>query len=1095
MSIPKLKVYRLDNNYSQASDNDIQSISNDQMLPIVQKNLNVFDMQEMVGVKQRSDSRMVVGSQEPVEYEIPIDQTDKTAYQTVPYCCQGWCLGKGNIDVFIKITNASSSSSQSSSSGEEYVKIDKKFWDYDIIKTKRYRVYLNKALNVTGAYLNNVWFQNKLQTVQTEISSGNYVQLRSSQLIDMTSMNKISIYTVDEIVFKFGDLLIRSNAYYNPSYSLYVPFHDELNIKVSVIPYYQLCQGSENIFGSSGTSNTYDISSNTYSRYRNIFGNVYDGNKTGRKLAYKSSSSTLYNTEIPTGSLKEKAAVSYYQGNYIYKRKTLPLRMIVAKRNVTDTSNQVYDNDYVFDSTAVVIDQNGTFQINADEDWYFDGLMKPIIMQKIIVGEQSESSKRKIFKQLSSDQYTMTLSYVNDKPVYNVSFNSNYYLMQDGTTKKYPSCVFFVYNKTSDNVGNIFDFTYHDITKDYNGYFSNDGRIYSNLVQSKKIFNSDDTTSCNIFLRKQKLAVLNDYGYDSERDLLLNFDGLTYTFNFNIPEYVSFDNQMRIYVNGEKIWGYQFNGTVNLTSYIVEEYQDFFEITLNSDSKQITIQLKNVSENKFSTMKDLLFVYHEKHKITHVASNGTNPQFFGYRIPCYEKVKTTDLFVSSFPNWVKGHLNNDLDVFFGNTTYSGTQANGNNIDSIFPCYQKDGWYVMYPEGSVRFNQQKTEYDYFDIFNFASRVNSNITVEQNVINDLASLNEVNLLPNYANTTTNYSLYYQKVKCNVAHYDGVYSVVRSMLSNYTVQGKKISYALLEDDDFEQVKGKRIVVRDDNYIRRMYQIGSDQMPSVLSSNLNQKEMAVPVSQIEIDGINKKYLRVNTNDDRVTVIRYNHVDQSGTGLILCFDPFFTEYSWNEYSGRAKNITFTDLTNNDLRVHVSLNNSKNCLCFGIQQQDNLNNEARVYYYQPVKSNFSVTDSILFVNPNMSLSGDVNVQWFNLEPMEDVYDEISIDQLQTLYSKQMKYIDNGNGRVVIYDGEVYKEYDALTETSSVSESSSSSEEQDEKGKISRFIYSNKNWYYDICFEVFSYRYKNETYNGINDSNIDGVQFVVYKIDK
>jgi hypothetical protein len=85
--------------------------------------------------------------------------------------------------------------------------------------------------------------------------------------------------------------------------------------------------------------------------------------------------------------------------------------------------------------------------------------------------------------------------------------------------------------------------------------------------------------------------------------------------------------------------------------------------------------------------------------------------------------------------------------------------------------------------------------------------------------LVSLNEVNLLPNYANTTTNYSLYYQKVKCNVAHYDGVYSVVRSMLSNYTVQGKKISYALLEDDDFKQAKGKRIVIRDDNYIRRMY------------------------------------------------------------------------------------------------------------------------------------------------------------------------------------------------------------------------------------------------------------------------------------
>jgi hypothetical protein len=62
MSIPKLKVYRLDENYSQLNDTDICSVSKDELLPFSVKKLNPLTAEEMVGVKEHRESRLVVES-------------------------------------------------------------------------------------------------------------------------------------------------------------------------------------------------------------------------------------------------------------------------------------------------------------------------------------------------------------------------------------------------------------------------------------------------------------------------------------------------------------------------------------------------------------------------------------------------------------------------------------------------------------------------------------------------------------------------------------------------------------------------------------------------------------------------------------------------------------------------------------------------------------------------------------------------------------------------------------------------------------------------------------------------------------------------
>jgi len=55
---------------------------------------------------------------------------------------------------------------------------------------------------------------------------------------------------------------------------------------------------------------------------------------------------------------------------------------------------------------------------------------------------------------------------------------------------------------------------------------------------------------------------------------------------------------------------------------------------------------------------------------------------------------------------------------------------------------------------------------------------------------------NVLPNYLSSEikNSYKIYYNKIKYNVAYYDGIYAVVRSKLSNYSIQNGGSHYALL-------------------------------------------------------------------------------------------------------------------------------------------------------------------------------------------------------------------------------------------------------------------------------------------------------------
>jgi hypothetical protein len=72
-----------------------------------------------------------------------------------------------------------------------------------------------------------------------------------------------------------------------------------------------------------------------YSRYRVSFGNIYNGNKYGRCFYYDKTNGVENvleaGTYIPDNVVLNNNNVHYYEGNYMYKKKVMPLRYLVAQ--------------------------------------------------------------------------------------------------------------------------------------------------------------------------------------------------------------------------------------------------------------------------------------------------------------------------------------------------------------------------------------------------------------------------------------------------------------------------------------------------------------------------------------------------------------------------------------------------------------------------------------------------------------------------------------------------------------------------------------------------------------------------------------------
>lgn len=979
-STPRLKVYRLNENYVQSGDNDVQPMTNDEMLPIVPKEVNPFSAEPMVGVRARQDGRIVVESDEWNVVALEVEMMPGTYVQTkTPICCEGWVLGKGNMEVCVykgkgmasvltppagieKNDGGDFSNYPDNSGDSEWIPIDRKFWDYSVESKKTYCVQSNGSIPWVPSFLStSSGLEAYFNGFSSDVAYGDDGQGGTLSVLYRNGwQNRLKlakpgndvdyeVHDMDWITFTIGKMLFMGDRFFIDGYDNgYVPValaegSDSSNPSSAVVSgrilvrYKKYCEVGTTFSNNNSSKfngvKTDEFSGMDKSKCRVPFGDIYNGNRNGRALSVVGGTSRVNLVEEGTGAV-DSGRQSFYEGNYLYRRKIYPLRVKVIHKDNTVVSE--FSRDVVMDGMKA--------EVPCELSWFMDDVMKPVVFERITVDEGTPD-ERKIFKQLTKKQVTVAYQNSNDKDVYIVTLNSVYY----ETAGRSPRELFLVYNYVDDSLGDIFDFDYDYIRTTTNlnvpcfmkkstkvGYgYANDGSLATDDYETDSSLKVQGIDGY-VYLKRTILAVRKDSGsYDETRDIPIDNQNGSANISFTLSNasivasdstiigkekkrisdglsaiWVDANHILNVYVDGTRLCsidGVTIESTSTFNSGLITSVEGSVQTVTNVniggdngysvsyDNATKTMTIAHSDASKVAELVEVMVSYYEKHAIGFSASGDVNPYCIGYRVPCHEKVKNATLFVSSFPNWVKGHVNNDLDVFVGNKLYSGTEIKGGNLaeyHNIYPQYVKDGWYAMYHDGAVEFNEPQEEMNYFDMLNYGGEITKDMLTTSNAGSstgaqtwqEVCSRNWIT--PDYWANAKKLALAVRKVKYNVAHYDGIYSVIRGRMCNYSNKGEMYRYALLEDDDNYGSRNKRLVGRSDSSIRRMMESGRDEMPKLISNVSTADFPMDELHDIKFDAGNR-YALVNTKNDRVTTFA---IPGDGEPVVMCFGAEPTE-------------------------------------------------------------------------------------------------------------------------------------------------------------------------------------------------------------
>lgn len=1044
-STPRLKVYRLENTYTQEGDNDIQQLSNDELLPVVVKNINPFDSEEMVGVRARQDARLVVVDSTWSSCSLAVGIAGNHIETTDPVCCEGWVLGKGNIEVFAwrggspvgtfdaTVASIADNVDYSELPTNQWTQLDRRFWDIDVETKKTY------VIDGEGSFSERLSLQKP--------SSGSY-----------------EIHDLDWITFRLGNMLVESDRFFTSSNSM-LPIATSGDgecsgaIAVRYRKYHELSSGDSSL--SASTAGV-------------PFGDVYNGNKNGRciwRVVKPENPKTEKANTLETDDEIDNTKMNFYEGNYLFRRRLYPLRAKVIHEGVYDDSvlveNTGISSEFAYDALMY----NGRAVVHSELSWFMDDIMKPVVFERISV------DGRKVFRQLSKKQVTVQYqNTVAEGDHYIVTLNPSYYSTGVGNEHVYPKELFLVYNYVDDSLGNAFDFDYDYMQWD--GNYPNPSKIgygYANTGRLSSVPSSPFTVS----LRREKIAMLEAAGRDPSTDLLLVNDGnsvsfvipydsttLAGAFSYGSDAVENMEKQrinngivnldigkgIRIYVDGKVIC--TLGESENAVSDVSINGVNGYGVSYSSQSHSVAIS--HSDESAIAEITEVMMSYYETHPISFAEDNGVNPYCIGYRMPCYEKVKSSTLFVSSFPNWLRGHVNNDLDVFYGNKLYSGTEVKNSverDYHDIYPEYMKDGWYAMYSEGAVEFSEARTEQNYFDVMNYAE-FDTNSKPEQSDWDYVAGSE---FLPNYWAAAKKLTLQYRKVRYSVAHLDGIYSVMRGRMTNYSNKNGLSRYALLEDDNFSDSVGRRWVKREDSTVRRMFEDGRDELPKVVRGS-----GAVATSLLtSIPLSTGQYGVVGTRSDRITTFAINGDSEVG----LCFDSAPTD---------AEAVASPPSGHVVVRAKVY----EKSLALGLETAPN------------------VVDWVLLPDLDDAYIG-------NMLADGETYEGVGIESVQsnlvTIDANTKTYwngdeMPSDQSKVHDLVQVASDEIDSVTNNYHTAPFTNGTENM-----LRRYRYHDDGatWGYDVFFEVLSYRYNDvrpdDEYNGPGTSTLKYVEVIAYRV--
>ena len=656
-----------------------------------------------------------------------------------------------------------------------------------------------------------------------------------------------------------------------------------------------------------------------------------------------------------------------------------------------------------------------------------------------------------------------------------------------------------------DSLGNAFDFDYDYFSASFDSRSTDTRYGYAN---DGGLTGTVDTEAVHV--RRSFLAVLADAGRDASCDLLLERNGSpASSVSFHIPStdaeveslfdfsecdhdekveksrhaygLLSFDASrgIRIYSDGARLCTLYGDHDSTVSGVRIGGVDGY---TVSYDDATRTVGVSHSSESAVLSVTEVMIAYEETHSIAHATTGGVNPYCIGIRVPCYEKVKSSTLFVSSFPNWLKGHVNNDLDVFYGNQLYSGVEVKGStttDYHGIYPSYVKDGWYAMYSEGAIEFNEQKTEYDYFDVVNFSS-ISADSTEGWNFFSGSNPASE--LLPDYWAAANKVSLEYYKVRYNVAHLDGIRTVSRGLLTNYSNKNGIGRYSLLEDDDYVTQEDdyqivrdrlnsadKRWVLRQDETVRRIVEAGQEEVPKIIENDSKRTTDVL----YDLDIADGEIALVNTENDRISAFSI----RAGSHAVFSFESNPTA---------QRKLAVTGDSARYVRVHAKVFDSvtidgeeQPCIAFGLE------------------SDPSVVDASVSRGNVFSFSDD-DIDWVYFPDTEDtLYGEIA-DGGDSYYCQG---VDSVQSNELTIDGMTMKAWHTADEPDAgdkIDISSTGYAPLSGEVRARRYRYHNAGaeWGYDVYFEVLSYRYNStmlNPYTGHGSTPLNCVEVVAYRM--
>ena len=650
MSIPKLKVYRLDKEYIQSNDTDIQSVNADELYPVVPKPLDPNYANLLVGVEHRDSAVVlkdtvddtagtptpyyaIVGMKPIYDEEGEISSYSFTTTDKVE--CDGWRLDKKSIKLYLKKTPLSEV--VTGEIGEDALPEDIAEWT-EYTNKENWRILFENetiAYDDTGAEIEDI-------------------ESNASLIVGRREKKSLSI--------ELGSLLFLDSAFWVDELLSLDDYTDFRPIDRIAIEY----QMYKDVLSDALVSD-YETDSIM------PFGNIYNGKRTGFANSKDYPDKLLIN-----------------EGNYVFKRQIYPLRQLVAQTPAK--ALLVETNDFYQD---VEIQSSGTIDVFNTANWIQSGELAPALFERITVYD-NEGAAHVIYKEMElNTQYTRSplVSYVDGEIRGKYVFNliSNYYRVSDGiggSSIKFPSEVFIRYNEVDDCIGDVFDFDY-----DYNKLSG------ETIVENDTVGEYENTGVCTfvsspdgyIYKKKNILAIQSTSGSLTENDLEITITDPAVSQSFILPDGAYFDANypLEIYDNGVKIYD-SVSGDVT-DSYAVSYVEDtvWTTITLTLDTSLVLPE-------------DVMVIYYEKKQIGFGKVSGETYNYWcmGYRVSCWEKSELTDTFVSPHPNWVSNHLNNNPDIFKGYVVYEGTGSEGAPTSGLTYYFLENGYNIYYRDGYV-----------------------------------------------------------------------------------------------------------------------------------------------------------------------------------------------------------------------------------------------------------------------------------------------------------------------------------------------------------------------------------------------------------